>query len=129
MATWWRRTSGSCGRRFIDLKSGSAIHYLNFERQSGAEKHSIKQQRAPENRALWLRLTRLGKELAGELSLDGSTWEFLGVTSLDSDGPVKVGVIAVNSTTSPHTTIFSDISFTRPTPSAVDGTLAPPPAN
>ena len=84
----------------------------------------------------WMRLTRNGDTIHGELSHDGDTWRELGSHTLTVDDQVLIGLaVAPNAEGQTVTASFSHLTLkqeptpepTRPTPNP-PGTFEPPPA-
>jgi hypothetical protein len=60
---------------------------------------------------VFLRVERRQKKIVGLLSRNGTSWEKLGELSLETAGPVKVGVAAVNNSLDAFSPEFSDFRF------------------
>ena len=102
-------------RAKLAMPNGGAVTYINFESQGAAGPQPVKQVKLGDDETVFLRVERRGTKLAGLMSRDGAKWESLGETQLASNGPIKVGVAAVNNTAEPFTPEFSDFHFSEAT--------------
>lgn len=98
-------------RAKISQPSGKTLTYINFEQQSSSGAQPIKQLQLADDEIVFLRVERRQKKIVGLMSRDGTSWEKLGELSLETTGPVKVGVAAVNNSLDAFSPEFSDIRF------------------
>jgi hypothetical protein len=94
------------------VRNGQVERYLLFEHlQANAVR--TEQDRPYRGGPIHLRLVRRGVQVSGAFSADGVAWETLGPENFSS-GPIKAGVAAVNTSSTPFSVRFENFTAGKP---------------
>jgi len=94
-------------RAAISQPDGAGMHYANFELRQGGNRTASHALQMPD-RDTYLRLERRGSRIIGSVSDNGLRWMPLEPIAAELPKRIKVGVVAVNTSTDPFKAEFSD---------------------
>ena len=82
-------------RAFCSFVQWGCVHNgIYFDRMGSPENFALE---TAEQDVAWLRVTKTGRQVLGEYSGDGVTWQRIGTHELDFSGTLRIGVAATGS--------------------------------